>query len=85
MSDGHVCRYLELCPDGTYFCGGCQKSWRLTPVETKAESAYTEKDVAAIVAAVDAVKATKAVKLRGFGYAPGNYSCICFACGTEFI
>jgi len=30
-SKEHVCRYLELCPDGSYFCGGCQKIYRLAP------------------------------------------------------
>lgn len=25
----HVCRYLELLPDGSYFCGGCEKTYRL--------------------------------------------------------
>lgn len=33
MTNEHVCRYLELLPDGDYFCGGCQKTYRLAPVE----------------------------------------------------
>jgi len=31
MTNEHVCQYLELLPDGAYFCGGCQKTYRLTP------------------------------------------------------
>lgn len=31
MTNEHVCRYLELCDDGSYFCGGCKNSYRLAP------------------------------------------------------
>jgi hypothetical protein len=38
----HVCRYLELSSDGTYFCGGCHKSYCLVPtVEPKAVPVHT--------------------------------------------
>lgn len=33
MTKEHVCRYLELNEDGSYYCGGCQKSYRVAPVE----------------------------------------------------
>lgn len=37
LTNEHVCRYLELNTDGSYYCGGCQKSYRLTQVEPPAD------------------------------------------------
>lgn len=46
MTNEHVCRYLELLPDGGYFCGGCQKTYRLAPVEPGDERECALQDIA---------------------------------------